>query len=295
MAKSADMQWIPSGTVLVLAAVAGLVAAILVNVYIGYVRADYEDGQVAFLQLKNKVDTGNKILERDLDSKYIPKGLVPAFESAKIMKADATGKLVIGQKAPRNYAAGEFLFTADFNHEPGGDVPIPPGWELMNVPVSQDSGMPQLQVGGYIKLRGRFNDTYDDRNPNIQPHNVVDCIQVKLINGSGESRTEKSRPPETIGILIRGSMAMQMDQVVNLLRPKGFLLTAVSQPEIGAEPAFNADILAYLNSARKVVPLTKGSTPPATTPGTPPGILPPVVPTTPPPSTSPVIPPPIDE
>ena len=48
MASSKEMQWIPSGGVLAVAIGAALVAAILVNVYIGHVRSQYEEGSRQF-------------------------------------------------------------------------------------------------------------------------------------------------------------------------------------------------------------------------------------------------------
>ena len=44
MAKSKDASWLPSGGVLVAALVCAVVAAILVNIYIGYAKSAYELG-----------------------------------------------------------------------------------------------------------------------------------------------------------------------------------------------------------------------------------------------------------
>jgi hypothetical protein len=291
MAKSTDTQWIPSGSVLAVAIAAALVAAILVNIYIGYVKSDYEAGGKEFYQLRERVSKGDKILPRNVNKITIPEVLVKAFTSAGIVSADASATTVINEKAPRDMAAGEFLFWSDFKKTESLDIPLRRGYELMTIRVSPDSDMGlMLQVGGYINIRGRFDLSSDPKNPNIEPLYVMKNVQVKSINGSREPRSEKSRTPDTIQIEIPGTQVKQMDSVQILLKSKGFLINAVAQPDVTSEPTFEPDILAYLRrqSMGKAPPpttLPSGKIAPSVTPDTPPAAVTP--PVTPAPTTTP--------
>ena len=103
MGKTTETQWIPSGGVLAVAIVAALVAAILVNVYVGYARSAYESGSVWYLQIKREVPKGDPIQESNLTSVQIPRVLVPKFSQAAT--DEPTGRAaVIGRKVPRRLA-----------------------------------------------------------------------------------------------------------------------------------------------------------------------------------------------
>ena len=79
MAKQGPMQLIPSGGVLAAAIGAGLVAAILINIYASSIRSQYEDGSKLFYVLKDNVAAGNPIQEQNLERVRVQSSRMPAF------------------------------------------------------------------------------------------------------------------------------------------------------------------------------------------------------------------------
>jgi len=75
MAKAKENPWIPSGGVLIVAVVAAIVAAVLLNVYIGLIEAPYEV-TVPFLVLKKDVPKGEALEEGHLAVVEIPEPLL---------------------------------------------------------------------------------------------------------------------------------------------------------------------------------------------------------------------------
>jgi Flp pilus assembly protein CpaB len=253
MAKSSASQWIPSGGVLAVAIGAGLLAAILVNVYLGVVKSQYEYGSKTFFVLKENVDMGNPIQQRSLEAQQIPKPLLPAFEAAKAIAADEKGMTIIGRKAPRDLKKGTFLWWPDFiATEAGTEANIPKGYERITVRVDPTSSLgQQLQPGSYVNIRGLFDINNDLRNPNVQSLDVIKNVQVRGINGT-PGGTALRGEITNIQILVPTAVAKQLLQIQGMLKSRDFAIGEVPTPEATStsEPKIEKEVLALMNRPR---------------------------------------------
>jgi Flp pilus assembly protein CpaB len=280
MAKASGSQWIPSGGVLVVAVVAGLLAAILVNVYLGYVKGQYEEGARAFYVLKEDVPLGQPLQQRSLVPQSIPKPLVRAFEDAKAIEANEKALKVLGMKAPRDLKKGTFLWWPDFVVEEGSrEVKIPKGCEMITIRVDPNISLGQaLQPGGYVNIRGLFDTGVDARNPRIESLDVMKNVQVRGLNGSPTpvaGRTDITN----IQIIVPSEQARKLLQIQGVLKSGHFAIGEVSasDPTTMAEPTIEKEVLALLNRPRAPAATGGAVLPPP--PDTPPGPGPvPVVP-----------------
>jgi len=280
MAKASGSQWIPSGGVLVVAAVAGLLAAILVNVYLGYVKGQYEEGSRAYYVLKEDVPLGQPIQQRSLVPQSIPKPMVRAFEDAKAIEANEKALKILGMKAPHDMRKGAFLWWSDFVVEEGSrEVKIPKGCEMITIRVDPNISLGQvLQPGGYVNIRGLFDTGVDPRNPRIESLDVMKNVQVRGLNGSPTpvaGRTDITN----IQIIVPSEQAKKLLQIQGVLKTGHFAIGEVSAPDATsmADPAIEKEVLALLNRPRATAATGGAALPPP--PDTPPGPGPvPVVP-----------------
>jgi len=257
MAKSGPMQLIPSGGVLAAALGAGLVAAILINIYASSIRSQYEDGSKLFYVLKDNVAAGNPIQEQNLDRVRIPKPILPAFEKVAVT-ADEQGRTVIGRKAPRDLKKGMFLWFSDYIDIGIGEVRnIPKNHEIITIRVDPNTSLGvQLQPGSYVNIRGLFDTSSDPRNPRYESLDVMKSVQVRSLGGS-LGAPEKNRSYDNIQIVIPSVQARQMLQVQKMLQSGFFTLGEVGTPDTVLEPKIEKEVLDLMNRVR-----------PATTPGT---------------------------
>jgi Flp pilus assembly protein CpaB len=259
------MQWIPSGGVLAVAIACGLLAAILINVYAGMLESKYEYGAQWFYQLKADVEKGAPIQDTNLDRVSVPKPLLPAFKQA--VTAEATGRQsIVGKKAPRKMMAREFLWWPDFVEEDIARIrKIPPGKEVVTIPVdSTVSFGQQLQPGGYVTIRGEFDFSSDPKNPHLEVKNVLENVQVMALGGSAAPVTEKSRPYDNIQVVVRSTVAKDLQQLQRLLKTRHFDLSLTAEPETtAAEPEISKEVRALLEKPR---PAAGGSATPAPVP-----------------------------
>jgi Flp pilus assembly protein CpaB len=266
MAKPSAMQWIPSGGVLAAAIGCGLLAAILINVYAGSIKAQYEDGAQPFLQVTEDVPAGTQIQERNLRPLKIPKPLLPAF--AQAVTADDRGRMtVVGRKAPKPLKKDTFLWFPDFIESDITRITIiPPGKEMITIRIDPNVSLgPQLQPGSYVNVRGLFNIGSDPRNPVFKSYDVLNSVQVRAIGGS-TSAPERNRSYDTIQIVIPSSQARLMPEIQKLVQTGTFTVTLAPEGT-AAEPKIEKEVLDLLNRPRTVTPAPAGG---AATPPSPP-------------------------
>jgi hypothetical protein len=269
MAKTPETQWIPSGSVLAVAIGAALLAAILVNVYLGYVRGKYEDGGQEFYQLINKVKAKDKITNGNVRKILVPRLLVEALKAAKVVPATPEGTNIIMDKpAPRDMDAGEFFFITDFTHGSGLSTLQPSkGHEFVSVlvsPDSQASGM-QLQPGTYVTIRGVFYDLNNPKVVNPEPMTILDSIQMRLVDGSPEPILDKTKKPRSVQIELRPDQAKQFYMLQGLLDKSkgGFLVDVTGAPENATlEPEFHPDVIKFLSARPRTMATPGGTTAP---------------------------------
>lgn len=246
MARRQQNPWIPSGGVLVVAVIAAVVAAILVNVYIGYKESQYEQGAVAFVQMKRDVAKGKPIEGGDIRARRIPKPLLDEGAFVKAVRWADMDSLVLKQKARRNLYEGEFLFYTDFL--PGGGVPtleeLPRGYEMMTIDIRPE---PLLQPGAFVTIRGAFDTNPDQKKEDIEIMDVLYNIQVKAVAGSSEPVEEKRRAADNVQIMLRQTQVRQLLQIKEALYTKHFVVSLSPSPMGAAgEPKFADMILDHL-------------------------------------------------
>jgi hypothetical protein len=257
------MQWIPSGGVLAAAIGAGLLAAILINVYAGNIRSSYEDGAQPFLQVTEDVPAGTQIQERNLRPVKIPKPLLPAFTLA--VTADDRGRMTVqGRKAPKPLKKDTFLWFPDFiDIEIAKVTNIPKGCEMITIRIDPNVSLgPQLQTGSYVNVRGLFNIGSDPRNPVFKSYDVMNSVQVRAIGGL-TSAPERNRSYDTIQIVIPSPQARLMPEIQKLVQTGTFTVTLAPEGT-AAEPKIEKEVLDLLNRPRAVTPAPAGgaATPP---------------------------------
>jgi Flp pilus assembly protein CpaB len=276
MAKQSPMQWIPSGGVLAAAIGAGLLAAILINVYASNIRSQYEDGSQSFYILTDDVAAGTQIQERNLKSLRIPKQLLPPISDAfkQAVTADDRGRMtVVGRKAPRLLKKDTFLWFPDFI-DTGivGIAKLPPGHELISIRIDPNTSLgAQLQPGSYVNIRGLFNISSDSRNPQFTPYDVMKNIQVRAIGGL-TTAPEKGRSYDTIQIVIPSSQAKLMPEIQKLVQTGAFTVGIVEEGAAG-EPKIEKEVLDFLRRPRTAASTSAPAT--ARAPGTEPAPPPP--------------------
>jgi hypothetical protein len=252
MAKASESQWIPSGGVLAVAVVAGLLAAILVNVYLGYVKGQYEEGSRAYYVLKEDVPLGQPLQQRSLVPQFIPKPMVRAFEDAKAIEANEKAVKIVNMKAPRDLKKGTFLWWPDWVIEEGSrEMKIPKGCEKITIRVDPGGSLgQQLQPGAYVNVRGLFDKSSDPRNPIIDTMDVIKNVQVRGINGSTTAVTGMGGI-SNIQIIVPSTQARQLLGIQEMLKTKHFAIGEVADPESTAfEPVIEKEVLALMNRAR---------------------------------------------
>jgi hypothetical protein len=251
MASKSPMQLIPSGGVLAAAIGAGLLAAVLINLYAGNIRNQYELGSQSFYILTEDVAAGNQIQERNLKAIQIPKPLLPAFTQA--VTADDRGRMtVVTKKAPKLLKKDTFLWFPDFIDTGIAAVAqIPKGYEMITIRIDPNASLgPQLQPGSYVNIRGLFNIGSDPRNPTYKPYDILKNVQVRAIGGS-TTAPEKTRSYDNIQIVIPSSQARLMLEVAKMQQTGYFTVGVVETPEgTTAEPKIEKDVLELINRPR---------------------------------------------
>jgi Flp pilus assembly protein CpaB len=262
MAKPSPMQWIPSGGVLAAAIGAGLLAAILINLYAGNIRSQYEMGSQPFYVLTDDVAAGNQIQERNLKAIQIPKPLLPAF--AQAVTADDRGRMtVVAKKAPRLLKKDTFLWFPDFIESDITKVAkFPPGYEMITIRIDPNASLgAQLQPGSYVNVRGLFNIGSDPRNPTYKPYDILKNVQVRALGGS-TTAPEKGRSYDNIQIVIPSSQARLMLEVAKMQQSGYFTVGVVEVPEgVASEPKIEKDVLELINRPRTAAPAPGAAAP----------------------------------
>jgi len=251
MARRKDNPWLPSGGVLVVAVIAAVLAGILLNVYVGYIKDGYAEGSVRFLQMRRNISKGRPIEADDIAGFPVPKPMLKHF--SKVVKAEDADGLVIGKKTRRDMFQGEFLQYMDFLSGSGtGLEKIRPGYERMTIFIRPE---PLLQPGAFITIRGYFDTNPDPKKEDIEIIDVMHNVQVKAIGGSAEPVETKRRSADNIQIEIRTTHVSQLLQISKELADKHFLVSLSPSPTGAAgEPKFSDKILDYLARLRTAVP-----------------------------------------
>jgi len=258
MAASNRMQLIPSTGVLLGAIAAGVVAAVLINVYIGSVESRYTAGSMSIYVLKEPVKEGQSLLVKQLTTVRVPRIFEKAFEKA--LKPGEEGYLM-NKTAPRTMGEGQPIFYGDLYEEGVIELPINPrrGEDLLTIPVQSDNSPGrQLQPGGYVRLYAVFDLDPDPRKEQRETMDVIENVQVRAVDGSTRpTAADKRGRYDNISILVTQDQAKKLLQIQDVMVEKSFIVTVTHRPDsvVELEPKINPEVLRFIESRGTVSPL----------------------------------------
>jgi len=258
MTASSRMQLIPSTGVLLGAIAAGVVAAVLINVYIGSVESRYTAGSMSIYILKEPVKEGQSLLVKQLTTVRVPRIFEKAFEKAL---KPGEEEYLRDKTAPRSMGEGQPIFYGDLYEESVIEYPINPGqgYDLLTIPVKADNSPGrQLQPGGYVRLYGVFNDSPDPRKPNRTMMDIIENVQVRAVDGSTRPiPADKRARYDNISILVTQDQAIKLLRIQDVLVDGSFTVTVTHRPDQvrELEPKINPEVLRFIESRGMVSPL----------------------------------------
>jgi len=258
MAATSRMQLIPSTGVLLGAIAAGVVAAFLVNVYIGSVESRYTSGSMSIYVLKEPVKEGQSLNVKQLTTVRVP----PIFENAfkKALKPGEEGYLM-DKTAPRAMGEGQPIYYGDLYEERDIELPVNPGqgYDLLTIPVQSDNSPGrQLQPGGYVRLYAVFDLDPDTQKEQRETLDVIENVQVRAVDGSTRpTAADKRARYDNISILVTQVQAKQLLQIQDVMVEKSFVVTVTHRPDRvqDLEPKINPEVLRFIESRGTVSPL----------------------------------------
>jgi len=244
MAKAKENPWIPSGGVLIVAVLAAVVAAILLNIYIGLIEAPYEK-TVPFLALKQDVAKGEPVEMADLEVVEIAKPLVQKGYFERFARLEDRN-LVTGEDARAQWdlRRGNLLAPRDVGEEVGLPVlkDLPEGYEQITIDIEPE---PSVVTGVFVTVRGRFDMNPEDRQEQIEVLDVLYDVHVKAVEGSKEPDARR-RSPDNIQIWLPKDYAKQLLQIKERMASDRFLVAVRQTPKGEPEPAFAPEALDLL-------------------------------------------------
>jgi len=259
MAVSSRMQLIPSTGVLLGAIAAGVVAAVLINVYIGSVESRYMGESMKVLVAREKIAEGQPLIAKLFKEEPVTGPWTKVFGSA--LKPE-NARLLDGTKtAQRPIGAGEPIFYGDLYEELGIEPPVNPGrgYDLLTIPVQSDTSPGrQLQPGGYVRLYAIFDLDPDPRKEQRETLDVIENVQVRAVDGSTRpTPADKRARYDNISILVTQAQAKQLLQIQDVMVGKSFVVTVTHRPERveELEPKINPEVLRFIESRGVVSPL----------------------------------------
>ena len=259
MAASSRMQLIPSTGVLLGAIAAGVVAAVLVNVYIGNVESRYTAGSMRVLVTKEKIAQGQPLNAKLFKEEYVTGPWTKVFDGA--LKPENASLLDGTKTALRPIGAGEPIFWGDLYPEDVVELLINPrrGEDLLTIPVQSDNSPGrQLQPGGYVRLYAVFDLDPDPRKEQRETLPVIENVQVRAVGGSTRpTAADKRANYDNIGILVTQDQAIKLLQIQDVMVEKSFVVTVTHRPDKveELEPKINPDVLRFIESRGTVSPL----------------------------------------
>jgi len=253
MAKLKRAELIPSVGVLAAAIGCGVVAAFLVNLYIGRIEANYAGTAIHVLQLRRDVPAGKAIQRPDVKAVGVSRYFAKAFERA--FKPEDIETLV-GRQAPRNLKEGQVLYYGEFQEESVGELAVNPqmGYDLLTIPIETDNSPGrQLQPGYYVRIYAVFwRDPEQGKKGGQVTEEVIRNVQVRAVDGSTRPiPADKRTRYDNITILVTRGQAKTLLKLQNRMARKSFIVTVTHRPrEMEAlEPEINDVVLEYLSGS----------------------------------------------
>lgn len=205
-----------NGKVLLLGLALGVVAVVLMNVYVEMVRSGSRPTAITVYRLETSVLPGDTLRERDVRAVRVPEEFEDAFGDA----VDETGLAArLGQPLQRPAERGAVL-TYDLFLEPEGgnlDTLIAPDMRLIALPVNPRSLPAVLRPGMFVDIEMPFRGDDTGRLPRILP--VMEYVKVLAVGRQSIAEEDRgvsgrrSRTFSTISIEVTPEQATQLAQI----------------------------------------------------------------------------------
>ncbi len=162
MAQPPSTQTPPgSNRLVIIAAVVGLLAMILVNIYVAMVKRQVQEGEFGVYRLVTSLKPGDKLSQKNVKPLPMPKRYRDSFEGMVIeestSKDDALTALLgtrVKSSARRNQFLSHDLFTDPNDTEL--DTRINTNLRLVALPVNSKTLPGNLQPGMYVDIEAQF-------------------------------------------------------------------------------------------------------------------------------------------
>ena len=231
---------------MIVAVVAAVLAAILLNVYIGLIEAPYKETE-PFLALKKHVAEGEVLEEEHLKVVEVPRPLLENDAFKRFVRLEHKDN-VLRQRLRWNVPEGNWLAYRDVGK--GSEVPVlddlPEGYEMMTIDIEPE---PSVVTGVFVNIRARFDMNPEDRKEQIEVLDVLYDVQVKAVEGLQEP-DDRRRSADNIQICLPKDYAKQLLQIKERMVSERFLVTVRRSPEgVRSEPTLAPEAIDLMRKA----------------------------------------------
>jgi Flp pilus assembly protein CpaB len=162
MAQTSSTQTPPdSNRLVIIAAAVGLLAVILVNIYVAMVKRQAHEGEFAVYRLVTTLRSGDKLSQKNVKAITMPKRYRDSFEGMVI--EDSVGKddaltALLGTRVKTPARRNQFL-SFDLFTDPNDielDTRISANLRLIALPVNPKTLPGNLQPGMYVDIEAQF-------------------------------------------------------------------------------------------------------------------------------------------
>lgn len=251
----------PNSTrMVVIGVIVGIVAVILMNVYVEMVRRQARPGEFIVYRLETRAQPGDRLQERDVKAVRMPEDFKEAFSNA----VDSTGlRARLGEPFKRSATRGDVL-TYDLFIDPEDnnlDRLISRDMRLVALPVNSRTLPGNLRPGMYVDIEAPFPGR--GGVPNVLP--IMEYVKVLAVGRQSviDERTGEdsvSRSFGTISIEVTPEQATQLSVIqsgaigefqLHLRNPAD-----TSQPKIPSG-GINPQVLAMIDQTRATAAQTR--------------------------------------
>lgn len=202
-----------SAKLVVVAAVLALVAIVLINVYIEYVKRVSAEGTTIRYRLTTTLRPGERIRERDVQEVRLPARYEDAF-SGFLDPTEMQKKISAGELVRRTGEQGHFVSASLFEdaNESGLDESIGEGMLLYALSVNSRTTVGGLRPGMYIDIFAPFRGS--GPTPVVLP--VMERVKVVTVGSVGITDDQANRritSYQTVGIEVTPQAAIKLSMI----------------------------------------------------------------------------------
>jgi Flp pilus assembly protein CpaB len=207
-----------SAKLVIVAAVLALVAIVLVNVYVEYIKYTIDEQPIVRYRLLQTLRPGERLRDRDIEAVQLPARYQDAFRN---YISDRERDSKIGSIVLREATQGEFLSSLVFEQPEGSrlDDQIRPGFRLYALPVNSRTTIGGLRPGMHVDIEAPFRGT-GTTDLILPVMEGVKVIEVGNMSTADEQRGGASRVSsfQKIGIEVTPQAASALSMIERIAR-----------------------------------------------------------------------------